>query len=123
MPVRVLIVEDEPNIVESLSFILEREGCAITTELDGVAGLARLNVDRPDVLILDVMLPKLDGFQVLKQIRSDANLAELPILMLTAKGQQKDRQTAEELGVNAFITKPFSNQEVVKLVMELAAPS
>lgn len=123
MPVRVLIVEDEPNIVESLSFILKREGCAITTELDGVAGLARLNVDRPDVLILDVMLPKLDGFQVLKQIRSDANLAELPILMLTAKGQQKDRQTAEELGVNAFITKPFSNQEVVKLVMELAASS
>jgi DNA-binding response OmpR family regulator len=123
MPVRVLIVEDEPNIVESLSFILKREGCAITTELDGVSGLARLQVERPDVLILDVMLPKLDGFQVLKQIRSDANLADLPILMLTAKGQQKDRQTAEELGVSAFITKPFSNQEVVKLVMELAAPS
>jgi DNA-binding response OmpR family regulator len=121
MPVRVLIVEDEPNIIESLSFILEREGCSITTELDGVAGLERLRKDVPDVLILDVMLPKLDGFQVLKQIRADSNLANLPILMLTAKGQQKDRQTADDLGVSAFITKPFSNQEVVELVMKLAA--
>lgn len=121
MTARVLIAEDEPNIVESLSFILGREGCDVTAVFDGEAVLARLRSDRPDVVILDVMLPKMNGFEVLKRIKSDPELRSLPVLVLTAKGQDKDRKTAEELGADAFVTKPFANRDIVERVMGLAA--
>lgn len=115
----VLIVEDEQNIVESLSFLLKREDFKVTSILDGAQALESIGVDRPDLLILDVMLPGADGFEILRTIRSRPELADLPVVMLTARMQQQDRRLAEQIGVNAFVTKPFSNAEVVSIVKRL----
>ncbi|WP_281684159.1 response regulator transcription factor [Thalassobaculum salexigens] len=121
VPAHVLIAEDEPNIVESLSFILSREGCEVTAVFDGRAVIDKIGTMRPDLVILDVMLPKMNGFEVLKWIKSNPDLKGVPVMILTAKGQDKDRKTAEELGADAFVTKPFSNREVVERVMTLAS--
>ena len=120
MATQVLIVEDEPNIVELLTFLLEREGCEIRAAFDGEEAMTALRQELPDVVILDLMLPKQNGFEILKLVRADPNLKKLPVLMLTAKGQDKDRRVAEELGVDAFITKPFSNRDVVECVVRLS---
>lgn len=115
----VLIAEDEPHIVELLRFILGREGCETRAAGDGAAALAAARERRPDVLILDLMLPVMDGFEVLRAIRADADLRGLPVLMLTAKGQERDRLEAEAIGVDAFVTKPFANREVLDGVRRL----
>lgn len=118
MSKRVLIIEDEPNIAVALRFLLDREGLEVRVVQDGAAALETITDAPPDLVILDVMLPNRSGFDILRDIRQSEHAA-LPVLMLTAKGQPRDRQTAEELGVNAFLTKPFSNAEVVKTVHEL----
>lgn len=120
MATEVLIAEDEPNIVELLTFILERAGCRARAVYDGEAAIQALRGAAPDVMILDLMLPKRDGYDVLKAVRGDLGLQALPVVMLTAKGQERDRKVAESLGVSAFITKPFSNQDVVDCVIGLA---
>ena len=116
MAVDVLIAEDEPSILESLDFILRRAGWTISAVTDGEAALEAVRRLRPRVLVLDVMLPKRSGFEVLKQIRADAETHALPVLILTAKGQQQDRRIAEEFGANVFVTKPYANAEVVGAV-------
>lgn len=116
----VLIAEDEPNLVESLTFILRREGCSVTAVFDGEAVMERLRAELPDVLILDVMLPKRNGFDILKLIKADPRLTALPVMVLTAKGQERDRKTAEQLGADAYVTKPFSNRDVVERIKRLA---
>lgn len=121
MTTRVLIAEDDAHIVELLTFVLEREGYEVSAELDGESALARLREGAPDLLILDVMLPRLNGFEVLKALRADAALRRLPVIVLTAKGQAQDRRTAEEIGVEAFMTKPFSNRDVVEAVRRVVA--
>jgi DNA-binding response OmpR family regulator len=118
---KVLIAEDEPHIVESLSFLLGREGFDVSSAADGEAAFSRLEEDPPDLMILDVMLPRLNGFEVLRRVRADPRLKNLPVIMLTAKGQHQDRQRAEDIGADAFITKPFSNREVVDRVRALVA--
>ncbi len=117
----VLIAEDEPHIVESLSFVLEREGYAVRAVLDGDAALRELRGNAPDLLILDLMLPRMNGFEVLKAAKADAALQRIPIIVLTAKGQAQDRRMVEEIGAEGFMTKPFSNREIVERVRELAA--
>lgn len=120
MATRLLIVEDERHIIESLSFVLEREGFEVAAALDGEAAIQRLRTDPPDILILDVMLPRMNGLEVLKFARADPALRALPVIVLTAKGQVQDRQMAEEIGVDAFMTKPFSNRDVIEAVRALA---
>lgn len=117
---RILIVEDEPNIVESLSFILQRAGFEVDTVTDGAEALDRVRRQTFSTLILDIMLPGMNGFDVLQAIRSDHALAALPVIVLTAKGQANDRKAAEAVGASAFITKPFSNAELVEHVARLA---
>ncbi len=117
---RILIVEDEPNIVESLRFILERAGFDVEIVSDGAELLRRLARQRFAAVVLDIMLPGMNGFDVLRAIRADTAIADLPVIVLTAKGQANDRRTAEAIGASAFITKPFSNSEVVERVRELA---
>lgn len=119
MTTRVLITEDEPNIVESLTFILQRAGYEVSSVLDGEAAVRRLRSDPPDIMILDVMLPKLNGFEILKLIKTDPLLQSLPVVILTAKGQAHDRQLADEIGADAFITKPFSNRDIVEHIGRL----
>lgn len=121
MATRVLIAEDEPHIVESLSFVLRREGYAVTSVLDGEAALRHLRSDAPDLLILDLMLPRINGFEVLKAAKSDPSLKTIPVIILTAKGQVHDRRMAEEIGVDGFMTKPFSNRDIVEQVRLLTA--
>lgn len=118
---RLLIVEDEPNIVESLRFILEQAGFDVATVGDGSKAVDTVRAGSFAVVILDIMLPGTNGMDILKIIRGDANLKALPVIVLTAKGQARDRQAAEELGATAFITKPFSNADVVARVRELTA--
>jgi len=115
----VLIAEDERNIAESLRFLLTRAGHEVSLATDGTLALAMVRRRRPDALVLDLMMPGLSGFDVLKELRADAETRTLPILMLTAKGQATDRQTAEDLGVDAFVTKPFANDEVIATVSRL----
>ncbi len=119
MATRILIAEDEPNIVESLTFVLGRDGFEVRAALDGESALEQLRADRPDVMILDLMLPRLNGFEVLKQVKSDPSLRAIPVVVLTAKGQAHDRRMAEALGADGFMTKPFSNREIVELVRQV----
>lgn len=116
LAVDILIAEDEPSILESLDFILRRAGWSIVSVTDGDVVVDTVRRIQPRMLVLDVMLPKRSGFDVLKQIRGDADMRGLPVLILTAKGQQQDRRIAEDLGADAFVTKPYSNAEVVSVV-------
>ena len=118
---RILIVEDDPNILESLRFILQRAGFEIETVTDGSEALDRVRHRQFSAVVLDIMLPRMNGFEVLKAVRSDPALAALPVIVLTAKGQTNDRRMAESIGASAFITKPFSNSELVERVSRLAA--
>ena len=120
---RVLLAEDEPNIVESLTFLLERAGFEVSVASDGRQALGSALESPPDVLVLDVMLPELDGYEVLRQLRADARAAGLPVLMLTAKGQREDRETALACGADMFMTKPFANAEITAAVVQLASRS
>jgi DNA-binding response OmpR family regulator len=119
MPPKVMIVEDELHIVEALTFLLAREGFEVEAVDDGHAALRALAGALPNVLVLDAMLPGVDGFAILRQLRGEARTARLPVLMLTAKAQRRDRETAEALGADCFMTKPFSNDEFVTAVREL----
>lgn len=121
MAIDVLIAEDEPGILESLNFILHRAGLSIDSVTDGEAVFDAIAKLAPRMVVLDVMLPKRSGFEVLKQIKSEATTRHLPVLILTAKGQQQDRRVAEELGADEFVTKPYSNIEVVEAVQRLLA--
>lgn len=118
---RVMIVEDEPNIVESLSFLFRREGWQVSVALDGEAAIDSLLAEPPDALVLDIMLPPPGGFEILKRVRREPALSALLVVVLTAKGQEKDRTAALRLGADAFITKPFSNRALVQQLHELAA--
>ena len=120
MTKRVLLAEDEPSIVESLTFLLDRAGYDVSVETDGRKTLNTALSDLPDVLILDVMLPEMDGYEVLRLLRADQKAKDLPVLMLTAKSQPEDREIALEYGADLFITKPFSNSEIIAAVTQLA---
>lgn len=118
---RVLLIEDEPNIIEAISFILSRDGYTVHTHEDGETAFDKVMATPPDMIILDVMLPGRSGFDILRDLRGDARTATLPVLMLTARGQNKDRELAQQLGADHFMTKPFSNTEVrdyVRAVLE-----
>lgn len=115
----VLVAEDEPGILESLDFILRRAGWSISTVTDGEAALDAVRELHPRVMVLDLMLPKRTGFEVLKQMKADKATRDVPVLILTAKGQQRDRQIAEELGADGFVTKPYANDDVIGAVRRL----
>jgi DNA-binding response OmpR family regulator len=116
---RVLLIEDEPNIIEAISFILSRDGWTVHTHEDGETAMDKVRATPPDLIILDVMLPGRSGFDILRDIRAEPAFAKLPVMMLTARGQAKDRDLALRLGANHFMTKPFSNQEVKDYVRKL----
>lgn len=119
MQQKVLLIEDEPHIVEALSFLLSREGLDVSAHSNG-ADAARVARDAaPDLVILDVMLPNKSGFDILRELRASPSTATMPVMMLTAKGQGKDRAEAEEAGANLFMTKPFSNADIVAGVKQL----
>jgi len=118
---RILIVDDEPNIVLSLEFLMKREGYEVATAGDGDAALDALAAHTPDLVILDVMLPKMNGFEVCRRVRADPRWKALPILMLTAKGRDSEVSKGLGLGADLYVTKPFSTKELVAQVKGLLA--
>lgn len=118
---RVLLIEDEPNIIEAIRFILSRDGWSVHVHSDGATAVEAVTSQAPDLVILDVMLPNRSGYDILADLRQAEGTAHLPVLMLTARGQAKDREMAERVGASRFMTKPFSNAEVLASVRELAA--
>jgi len=116
---RVLLIEDEPNIIEAISFILSRDGWTVHTHEDGETAMQKIIAMPPDLIILDVMLPGQSGFDILRDVRAHETTKATPVMMLTARGQSKDRELAERLGANHFMTKPFSNAEVRDCVRHL----
>ncbi len=115
----VLLVEDEVNITEAMRFLLSREGWQVTTHSDGATAMKVIREQEPDLVVLDYMLPGRSGLEILQDLRSEPEFNDLPVLMLTAKGQQRDREQAERAGVSRFMTKPFSNAEVIAAVRDL----
>ncbi len=113
MPSRVLIVEDEPDIRGLLAFHLEREGYQVVKSSTGADALRQVRARPPDLVLLDLMLPEMDGLEVCRRLRQDPATAPLPIVMLTAKGEEVDRVLGLELGADDYIVKPFSPKEVV----------
>lgn len=116
---RVLVIEDEPNITEAISFFLSRDGWEVFTHSNGRNATEAVERRGPDLLILDVMLPGKSGYEILRELRADARWQGLPVLILTARGQEKDRETARAAGASRFMTKPFSNTEILEAVREL----
>jgi len=116
---RILIADDEPNIVVSLEYLMKREGHAVSVARDGREALAAIRRDRPDLVLLDVMMPAMSGFDVCQAVRADPALAGVRILMLTAKGRDTDLAKGTALGADAYMTKPFSTQELAARVREL----
>ena len=113
---RILVIEDDPDIVELLRYNLERESFEVTSALTGAEGLAQLRRQRPDLLILDLMLPEISGFELCRQLRADAGFRDLPVIMLTARSEEADVIAGIELGADDYITKPFSPRELVARV-------
>ena len=119
MAKHVLLIEDETNIIEAIRFLLSREGWEVGTHSDGATAVQAVREARPDLLVLDYMLPGKSGMDILKELRADPDFSKMPILMLTARGQSSDRDEAERAGVSRFMTKPFSNTEVLTAVRDL----
>jgi DNA-binding response OmpR family regulator len=115
----VLIADDEANIVVSLEFLMKREGHRISVARDGDAALAAIRELRPDLVLLDVMMPGRSGFEVCQAVRADESLAGVKILMLSAKGRDTDLAKGSALGADAYMTKPFATRELAERVREL----
>ena len=119
---RVLLIEDEPNIVTAISFLLSRDGWEVRTHHDGADAVEVIRAARPDLVILDMLLPGRSGLDILRSLRAEPATAGLPVLMLTARGATRDRALAESSGASRFMAKPFSNSEILASVRELVAP-
>jgi DNA-binding response OmpR family regulator len=119
MPKRIVIIEDEADIVGLVTHSREKEGYRVTAVRDGAQGLRQLKTDPPDLLILDIMLPEMDGLEICRRVRADSATAALPIIMLTAKGEETDRVVGLEMGADDYLTKPFSPKELVARVKAL----
>ena len=119
MTKRVLVVDDEPSIVISVEFLMKREGFEVSVARDGEDALALIGSERPDLVVLDVMMPKLNGFEVCERVRADPAFADMRILMLTAKGREAEMSKGLALGADAYMAKPFSTRDLVARVKEL----
>jgi DNA-binding response OmpR family regulator len=107
----VLLVEDEANIAEAIRFLLTRDGWRVTHLADGTGALELIRTARPDLVILDHMLPGISGLEILSALRADPQTQDLPVMVLTARG--RDREAAERAGADRFMSKPFSNAEIL----------
>ena len=112
MSKRILLVEDEKNIILGLRTCLDAAGYQVEVVEDGEAALAAVHREKPDLVLLDLLLPKVDGFEVLSTMKNDHNLKQIPVIVLTAKAEEEDRRRALDLGANAYMTKPFRQQEL-----------
>ena len=119
---RILIADDEPNIVVSLEFLMKREGFEVVTATDGEAALAALASAPPDLVLLDIMLPRMNGFEVCQRIRANPEWRNVKVLMLSAKGRDTEIAKGLALGADAYVTKPFSTKDLVAQVRQMLGP-
>jgi DNA-binding response OmpR family regulator len=112
----VLVIDDEPFILRILSYLLKREGYEVETAKNGQEGLARIRELKPRIVFLDIMMPRMNGYEVCEQVKQDPELADTYIVMLTAKGMQVDRERGLQCGADDYMTKPFSPREVAEHV-------
>ena len=119
---RILIADDEPNIVVSLEFLMKREGFEVVTATDGEAALAALAPTPPDLVLLDIMLPRMNGFEVCQRIRANPEWRNVKVLMLSAKGRDTEIAKGLALGADAYVTKPFSTKDLVAQVRQILGP-
>jgi len=118
---KILVADDEPNIVISLEYLLKREGYTVLIARDGQEALETIVREQPDLVLLDVMMPKKTGFEVCQSVRASDKLQATKILMLTARGRDTDVTKGLALGADAYITKPFSTRELVQKVAQMLA--
>ena len=118
---KILVVDDEPNVVRTLTFVLKKEGYDVSSAVNGEEAIAKVRESKPNLMFLDVMMPKKDGYEVCRELKSDLSLRDIHIVMLSAKGQEADKEKALSLGANEFMSKPFSPIGVVGRVKELLA--
>jgi len=116
---RILVVDDEIYIVHILDFSLGMEGYEVITALDGEAALEKMATERPDLIVLDIMMPKLDGYEVCKAIKGNPETAHIPVILLSAKGRNVDQKMGFDVGADDYITKPFSPRKLVERINQL----
>ena len=121
MKPRILVVDDEPEAVELIEFNLKQSGYTVSTAADGADALKKARSQPPDLIVLDVMLPEMDGFEICKTLRLDPSTARVPIIMLTAKAAEIDRVLGLELGADDYLTKPFSTRELLLRIKKILA--
>ncbi|OGO17592.1 MAG: hypothetical protein A2Z15_08485 [Chloroflexi bacterium RBG_16_50_11] len=119
MPKKILIVEDDPSFSRAINYIVQKEGYDVITASNGMTGLRMAKEEKPDLLILDVMLPGLDGFEICNRLRQDPQTAKLPIIMLSAKGQEADKATGLKVGANEYLTKPIDRTLLLEKITSL----
>ena len=116
---RILVVDDEIYIVHILDFSLGMEGYEVITALDGEQALEKLKTEKPDLIVLDIMMPKLDGYEVCKAIKSSPDTRHIPVILLSAKGRNVDQKLGFDVGADDYITKPFSPRKLVERINQL----
>jgi len=121
MAKRILLIEDDPSVLRAISYMLEKEGYDVLTAMNGLVGLRKAKEENPDLLILDVMLPGIDGFEVCHRLRAESQTAHLPILMLSAKGQAADKATGLQVGADEYLTKPVERSVLLSKIEALLA--
>lgn len=119
----ILVVDDEPNIVLSLEFLMKKEGYRVRTASNGEEAMQAIREAKPNLVLLDVMMPRMDGYEVCQAVRSDPALSDVLILMLTAKGREVEREKGLALGADDYVTKPFATRDLVEKVRMLFARS
>jgi two-component system alkaline phosphatase synthesis response regulator PhoP len=118
----ILVVDDEPFICRSLTFVLRKERYNVIEARNGVEALAAIQAHKPDLVFLDVMMPKVNGFEVTERVRADPALAGIKIILLTAKGQESDREVGKSAGADDYMTKPFSPTKILERAREILGP-
>ena len=116
---KILVVDDEIYIVHILDFSLGMEGYEVITALDGEQALEKVKSEKPDLIVLDIMMPKLDGYEVCKNIKSSAETQHIPVILLSAKGRNVDQKLGFDVGADDYITKPFSPRKLVERINQL----
>ena len=120
---RILVVDDEIYIVHILDFSLGMEGYEVITALDGEQALEKLKVEKPDLIVLDIMMPKLDGYETCKILKAEPETKDIPVILLSAKGRNVDQKIGFEVGADDYITKPFSPRKLVERINAILGQS
>jgi len=118
---RILLIEDDAELVHAIRLRLEANNLEVLSAVDGNEGLQKVHQERPDLIILDIRLPKMDGFKVCRMIKYDEDFKEIPVIILTARVRQSDVDMGKEVGADAYMTKPFKNEELLQKIDELLA--